>query len=239
MTYLILKKGEQNVNNKTISGIILVFILINILTLTFNLVTVQAFSEPIIFVDPAACIVDIDEIFTVNINVENVADLISYESKLGFNKTILEPIAVEEGSFIREQTPSPLGTFFLSIIEDDFVHVACVTLGNYSGVSGSGSLFNVTFNATKTGTSNLHLYDSILLDSSVTQIVHDPADGEVLVTMPGDVNNDGVVNVLDLTIVSLSYGTFEGEPDYNPDADINEDGIVDMRDLAKVARNLV
>jgi len=63
-------------------------------------------------------------------------------------------------------------------------------------------------------------------------------DGTVLVTIAGDVNGDGTVNVLDLTIVSLSYGNFKGEPDYNPEADLNEDGIVDMQDLATVARNL-
>ncbi len=54
----------------------------------------------------------------------------------------------------------------------------------------------------------------------------------------GDVNGDGAVNVLDLTVVSLAYGNFEGEPDYDSTADLNEDGIVDMRDLVIVARHL-
>jgi len=63
-------------------------------------------------------------------------------------------------------------------------------------------------------------------------------DGDVKVKMQGDVNGDGIVNVLDLSIVSMSYGSFEGEPDYDPDADLNKDGVVDMRDLAKVAMNL-
>ncbi len=63
-------------------------------------------------------------------------------------------------------------------------------------------------------------------------------DGDVKVKMQGDVNGDGIVNVLDLSVVSMSYGSFEGEPDYNLDADLNKDGVVDMRDLAKVAMNL-
>jgi hypothetical protein len=53
-----------------------------------------------------------------------------------------------------------------------------------------------------------------------------------------DVNGDEIVNVMDVTIVSLSYGTFEGEPNYNPEADITKDGIVDMGDLVVVARHL-
>jgi subtilisin family serine protease len=64
------------------------------------------------------------------------------------------------------------------------------------------------------------------------------ADGHVKVKMQGDVNGDGAVNVLDLTIVSLSYGLYDGEPGFNPVADINKDGFVDMRDLVVVARNL-
>lgn len=63
-------------------------------------------------------------------------------------------------------------------------------------------------------------------------------DGTVKIKMKGDVNGDGSVDVIDLSIVSMAYGSFEGEPDYNPDADLNKDGVVDMRDLATVARNL-
>ncbi|MCK4482213.1 hypothetical protein KAU55_03230, partial [Candidatus Bathyarchaeota archaeon] len=55
-------------------------------------------------------------------------------------------------------------------------------------------------------------------------------DGEIL----ADVNNDGVVDIIDLSIVSMAYGAFEGEPNYNSDADLNQDGIVDARDLSVV-----
>jgi hypothetical protein len=54
-------------------------------------------------------------------------------------------------------------------------------------------------------------------------------------SLAGDINEDHVVNVIDLTWVSLSYGFFSGEQGYNPVADVNKDGIVDMRDLSTVA----
>ncbi len=54
----------------------------------------------------------------------------------------------------------------------------------------------------------------------------------------GDVNEDGIVNVIDITIVSVAYGSFEVDPDYNPQADLNADGIVDMWDLTAVGMNL-
>jgi hypothetical protein len=53
-------------------------------------------------------------------------------------------------------------------------------------------------------------------------------------SLAGDVNNNGAVDVYDLSLVGISYGTFEGMSGYNADADINKDGIVDMRDLAIV-----
>lgn len=62
-------------------------------------------------------------------------------------------------------------------------------------------------------------------------------DGKVKVKIPGDVNGDGVVDVYDLSIVSVAYGTFEGQPGYDLDADLNEDGLVDGRDLAIVTMN--
>lgn len=212
-------------------------ILASSLTLIIGLGTTQS-SETTLYVEPEESIVNVDTPFTININIEDAVNLFSYETKLGFNKTVLETVTIEEGPFIQDQTTSPSGTFFLSIIEDNYVQIACVTQGNYPGVSGSGTLFNVTFTSLKAGTSDLDLHDSILLDSTVTEIPHDTIDGSVLTALVGDVNRDGMVNVVDLTLVSMSYGAFKGEPDYNPDADLNDDGIVDMKDLFLVARNL-
>jgi hypothetical protein len=53
-------------------------------------------------------------------------------------------------------------------------------------------------------------------------------------SLAGDVNEDGFVDVFDLSIVGMAYGTFEGMPGYDADADINKDGLVDMRDLSIV-----
>lgn len=53
-------------------------------------------------------------------------------------------------------------------------------------------------------------------------------------SLAGDVNEDGAVNVFDLSIVGATYGMFEGMPGYNADADINKDGVIDSRDLAIV-----
>jgi hypothetical protein len=56
-------------------------------------------------------------------------------------------------------------------------------------------------------------------------------------SLVGDINADGVVDILDLSVAGLSFGAFEDEPEYNADADLNVDGVVDMRDFALICRN--
>ena len=46
---------------------------------------------------------------------------------------------------------------------------------------------------------------------------------------PGDVNGDGVVNVLDLTIIARGFGTDSKK------GDVNGDGLVNILDLVFVA----
>jgi len=49
--------------------------------------------------------------------------------------------------------------------------------------------------------------------------------------LAGDVNNDGVINILDIAILAGNYETD------NPQADINGDGIVDILDIVHAAGN--
>jgi hypothetical protein len=62
-------------------------------------------------------------------------------------------------------------------------------------------------------------------------------DGAVKLRLMGDVNEDGLVNMLDLYEVSLSFGFFKGDPEFNMYADINKDGFINMLDLYLVAQN--
>jgi hypothetical protein len=57
----------------------------------------------------------------------------------------------------------------------------------------------------------------------------------IILSIPGDVNGDRKVNILDLTIVALSFGSVQGGPNYNPNADVVRDGVVNIRDLTFVA----
>jgi len=60
-------------------------------------------------------------------------------------------------------------------------------------------------------------------------------DGIVKVGCPGDMNNDGKCNILDLVKVAGKFGTSLGDPNYDPNYDFNDDNKVNILDLVKVA----
>jgi hypothetical protein len=51
----------------------------------------------------------------------------------------------------------------------------------------------------------------------------------------GDVNQDGTVNILDLTLIAISFGSSVGSPLYNPYADIDGIGTINISDLVACA----
>jgi len=60
-------------------------------------------------------------------------------------------------------------------------------------------------------------------------------NGWVVVTIPGDVNGDCIVDIFDLVLVASAYGSTPISPNWNPNTDINGDNIVDIFDLVIVA----
>jgi hypothetical protein len=57
-----------------------------------------------------------------------------------------------------------------------------------------------------------------------------------LISVLGDLNGDGKVDVRDVAIVSLAFGSYPEHPRWDPRADINKDMNVDIRDVALVCR---
>ena len=49
--------------------------------------------------------------------------------------------------------------------------------------------------------------------------------------IPGDINGDGIVNILDAIVLINCFGKSSGQPGYNQAADLNPDGIIDIYDV--------
>lgn len=57
------------------------------------------------------------------------------------------------------------------------------------------------------------------------------------ITLLGDLNGDGTVNIKDVAIVSLAFGSDPTHPRWNPIADVDGNCKVDIKDVALVASN--
>ncbi len=146
-------------------------------------------TVPTVYVDPEVSSANPGESFDVNINVAGVTDLYSWGLKLQWNPNIIEVAYyyvgptkrynVTEGGFLKDGTTSPLGTSFVAKVYLTYIDAGCTTLGAYPGVSGSGTLFTVTFTVKEAGTTSLNLDEgtSKLLDSTITPITHVVEDG--------------------------------------------------------------
>jgi hypothetical protein len=62
-------------------------------------------------------------------------------------------------------------------------------------------------------------------------------DGTVKVTIPGDVDGNGSVQLADLVTVAKAYGSKPGDPNWNPNADVDGNTVVGLSDLVIVAKH--
>jgi hypothetical protein len=108
------------------------------------------------------------------------------------------------------------------------------TAAALSGESnGDGTLATLTFGVLVVKSSVLELTEVVLTDRAGAAFWPQVENAQVTeppVRIPGDVNQDGVVNIQDLVIIAGLIGQ-KGKDD----ADINGDGIVNVQDLVLVA----
>jgi hypothetical protein len=119
--------------------------------------------------------------FTVDINIGSVTDLYGYQFDVSFNSTILQAVSSSEGSFL-----TTVGsTYFVPGTNDNSNGLLGATadtlLSAVPGVSGSGTLATLTFQAIGSGTSTLSLGNVQLLDSSLNLIDGIASNGSITV----------------------------------------------------------
>jgi hypothetical protein len=54
---------------------------------------------------------------------------------------------------------------------------------------------------------------------------------KIMIKMLGDVNGDGVINILDVTLIGAAYGSRPGMKNWNPEADLLNNGFVSILDM--------
>ncbi|MDP4180932.1 MAG: non-reducing end alpha-L-arabinofuranosidase family hydrolase [Bacillota bacterium] len=58
-----------------------------------------------------------------------------------------------------------------------------------------------------------------------------------VVTIKGDLNNDGVINMADVILLAKAFNTVSGDPKFVSTYDLNNDGVINMSDVISIASN--
>ena len=182
--------------------------------------------------------IHIGDTFTLDIRAESVSDLAGWQFDLAFDSSILEAIDVSESDFLKTDGGT---TFFQSgRIDNAAGKITGLIAGRISegGVSGSGSVLQVRFKAKSEGETELALQNFLFGSAAKDSIPAGPLEIHFTVEerlLTGDVNRDGVVNILDLISVAQQLG--KRLPPNSPE-DINGDGVINIFDLTLVAQGI-
>ena len=178
----------------------------------------------------------IGDVFEQVIEIQDATDLASWQMDIAFNPKVLEVVDISEGDFLEqdgedalflnEQSPGKIAIRQLRVAE----------IGTpMSGVSGSGVLVVLSFKFVSFSEALLGLHNVRLSDASGERLSYSVNLTPVVATHTSltaeDVNQDGMVDILDLITVASSIGA--AKP--NLRADVNDDGIIDVLDLVAIA----
>ena len=167
----------------------------------------------------------VGERFSITVDIANAQNVAGYQVSLQFDSAALQYISWEQGTYL----PGDIFTVPAVIGTDE---ITLASTSQMAGDTAQGTLLTVTFEVVAVKASTLSLSEVILSSSIGTSLLVRTEDGEIVEppTPPWDVNKDGVINILDLTLVASHFGQTGDIP-----ADVNGDNVVNILDLTLVA----
>ena len=182
--------------------------------------------------------VHLGDTFTLRLRANDVTDFAGWQTDIAFDSDVLEAIEVSEGDFLNVKIGD---TFFLGgEIDNAAGKIAGISTAKLKGGgTGTGTLLLVTFKAKAVGETRV-TFGNFFAGSSSGETISSDAP-EIVITVADrkypawDVNQDGLVNVLDLILVAQHLGS---DASVNHQSDVNGDGTINVLDLIVVAQRL-
>jgi len=146
--------------------------------------TFASAQQAVVRLDPSSQNVNVGDSFSVNVMLDDVSNLGSYEFTLQFDPSLAAFGSVANGTFLGSSgrtvyCPSPIVD-----AANGTVRVGCATSGTEGGVTGSGELATVTFNALAEGDSPLDFAAISLSDPLSNDIPAATEGGSVIIGSP-------------------------------------------------------
>ncbi len=171
------------------------------------------------------------EQLTLSLDIMTGKNVAGYQATLQFDTAVLRYVESANGDYL------PTSAFFIPpVAEGNTLTLAASSVAG--GSSGDGTLATITFEVVAAKASTVSLSSVLLADSvggsstpttenaEITEPTQLPKDAQ----LPADVNDNGVINIVDLTLVAANFGQSGAN-----DADVNGDGVVNIVDLTLVA----
>ena len=175
--------------------------------------------------------------FRLDIYAEDMTDLVEWQFDIAFDPTHLEAIEVHKGYLLASQ--DGVTSFKKGTIDNESGQITGLSETELNGnsISGSGLLLSITFSAKAGGETQLVLSNFQLTSGTGRAIRAGPREVALVVKegLIWDVNGDGLVNILDLSLVARDFGKTASV--YSR-TDVNRDGVVTILDLVIVAQHL-
>ena len=183
------------------------------------------YVSPALINDPH---LDIGDSFTLDVLLANISDMAVCQFNLTYKPTILSC----KGVWIKalDHTPNPKWEV------NDYVGYVWlnVTYGIPITTVPPETIATLIFYVQGKGSTPLEFVSSELLDSNGLPIPHETTGGFFKNFNPYDVNQDGIVDIIDAGIVALAFGSDPSKPNWNPKADVNSDGFVNIFDIVLI-----
>ena len=176
--------------------------------------------------------------FTLDIRAEDVSDLAGWQFDIAFDPDILEAVDTTEGDFLKMDGGNTL--FQSGSIDNVAGKIGGLSTIRLStqGVTGTGTVLQVTFKAKSAGETELALQNFEFAAITGEHIPAGPQQIRITVEeqlATGDVNRDGRVSILDLVLIAQQLGN---RVPANSPVDLNRDGVVSILDLVLVVREI-
>ena len=171
---------------------------------------------------------NIGQLLKLSLKIANGKKVAGYQATVSFDTTALRYVGSSNADYL------PAGSYVLPpVLTDKTLTLAATSLSGES--QGDGTLAILTFEVVAVKASTVSLSDVLLTNGSGGSSIPQTENAEITepthpTQRPEDVNKDGVVNIVDLTLVASNFGK-SGENV----ADVNSDGVVNIVDLTLVA----